>query len=400
MSGRTPKQREPTLETTLLYRQDDHLTSFEATVVSVDPVERTLVLDATAFYPGGGHQHCDQGRIGKDRRNFVVVTETRRDPSGAVIHCWSAGEGSLAVGQRVRGSVHEPRRLHHMQLHTAQHALSRFAADRYGSQTGRADFSPRGGLVVIEPELSWTEALLLEDDLCQLIREDRAVSRRIDDEGCSLVSIDGLDESTCAGTHVTSTAEIGLFKITSLEGKVLRYEAGAAAMRSAVRIAGHGQEAARLLGLERTRELVATVEGLLADRERAEQQLEKWKSETTRRSVASARRTVRERDDGVPVLSVDLTHLAAGDAREILKKDLAAAGEIWIGLAERGNVMVSSGSEHVDAQAVVREFAERWGVRGGGNPRFAQGGPVPDDIGSPLEQVAEQVLNNPARAAS
>ena len=80
------------VETIQLYTQDDHLTHFEATVVAVDPEQRTLVLDATAFYPTGGHQHCDQGRIGKDRRNFVIVTDVKRDEHGIVVLDQSAAQ--------------------------------------------------------------------------------------------------------------------------------------------------------------------------------------------------------------------------------------------------------------------------------------------------------------------
>lgn len=385
------------METTRLYHQDDHLTSFEATVLAVDPVERTLELDATAFYPTGGHQHCDQGRIERDRRNFVVVTEVARDPSGAVLHRWTGGEGQLSVGDRVRGAVHAARRLHHMQLHTAQHALSRFAADRFGSLAGRADFGPGGGLVVVDPVLDWKQALLLEDDVNRLIREGRPVSRRVDEEGRTLIAIDDLDESRCAGTHVTSTAEIGLFKLVALDGKVVRYEVGTAAMRHAVRSAGHAQEASRRLGLERTRELVATLDELIADRDRAEKRLEQWKGEATARNATSARRTGRARADGVAVLRVDLTHLPARDARELLKKGLAVPGEVWVGLAERGSLMVATGCEHVDARAIVNELTDRWGIRGGGGLRFAQCGPVPDDVGSPLKEAVDHIMTTAER---
>jgi len=387
------------VHTQLLYPDDDHRTTFEAHVTAVDPEARTLVLDATAFYPTGGHQHCDQGRIAFDRRNFVVVVDVQRLESGTVVHHWAGAEGTLRVGDRVTGTVHRARRLHHMQLHTAQHALSRFAADRFGTTTGRADFAPQGGMAVLEPPLSWTEALLLEDDVNRLIRENRPVSRRIDD-GRMLIKIDGLDESPCAGTHVTATGEIGLFKITALEGKVLRYEVGTAAERFAVRAAGVAQEVARRLGVESLRELPGALEELLAERDQAQQRLEHWKAETTTRSVAAARRTVRALEDGAEVFRVDLTHLGAAAAREFLKENLADENEVWVALTERGNLMVSSGTEHVDAQNVLRAFARDWGIRGGGNARFAQGGPVPHDVATPLEQVVERILRDHAKVLS
>ena len=388
------------METTLLYHQDDHRTSFEATVLSFDPEERTVVLDATLFYPTGGHQRCDQGRIFKDRRNFVVVTDVEMQPSGAVLHRWIAGEGSLEPGDVVQGEIHAARRLHHMQLHTAQHAFSRLALDRFEACTGRADFAPGGGLAVIEPALTWNQALLLEDDLNRLVREGRKVSRRADDQDRIWVSIEDLDESRCGGTHVTSTAEIGLFKILALDGKVVRYETGRAGARHAVRMGGHALESARRLGLEHTRDLPAAIDALVKERERAVEKLERWTQETTERQLAQARRGARRREDGVHVHFVDLSHLGARHAREMVKKELAAPGEVWVCLGQRGNVFVSSGSELVNARDTVLELASRWNMRGGGNPRFAQGGPIPDEVGSPLEHIALRLVPDNPRKTS
>lgn len=388
------------MRTKLLYLDDDHLMSFEATVVAVDPEARTLVLDRTAFYPTGGHQHCDQGRLGKGRRDFVIVTDVKQSEDGVVMHHWSGGEGTLEVGDVVQGSVHEERRLHHMALHSAQHALSRFAADRFGTQTGRADFSPKGGLAVMEPPLTWKEMLLLEDDVNRLIRAARPVTRSVDDEGRNRIAIEELDESPCAGTHVTSTAEIGLFKVTALEGKVVRYEVGSAAARFAIRGADTAQELARRLEVERLRELPDAVEALIAERDQALARLEQWKAETSARSIAAARRSMSQCANGTGVLRVDFTHLTGAQARELLKGELARDGEVWITLADRGNLMVASGSSYVNARDVVRAFVERWGIRGGGNARFAQGGPVPADTASPLDQVVEHVLRGTARVAS
>jgi len=52
--------------TQLLYQTDSYLKEFDANVTSMLQVERTIVLDRTAFYPGGGGQPCDVG--------FLTVT--------------------------------------------------------------------------------------------------------------------------------------------------------------------------------------------------------------------------------------------------------------------------------------------------------------------------------------
>src|SRR5215204_5430999 len=49
--------------TELLYHTDAYLQEFDANVVIVLPDERAVVLDRTAFYPGGGGQPCDLGLL-------------------------------------------------------------------------------------------------------------------------------------------------------------------------------------------------------------------------------------------------------------------------------------------------------------------------------------------------
>ena len=49
--------------TDLLYQTDSYLKEFSATVVSVDESTRSIVLDRSAFYPGGGGQPCDFGLL-------------------------------------------------------------------------------------------------------------------------------------------------------------------------------------------------------------------------------------------------------------------------------------------------------------------------------------------------
>src|SRR5690349_11142399 len=47
--------------TALLYQTDSYLRTFDATVVAVEPERHAVMLDRTAFYPGGGGQPCDHG---------------------------------------------------------------------------------------------------------------------------------------------------------------------------------------------------------------------------------------------------------------------------------------------------------------------------------------------------
>ena len=58
--------------TDLLYQTDATLRAFDARVTAVDPEARTVTLDRSAFYPGGGGQPCDFGVLRVDGVDYPV----------------------------------------------------------------------------------------------------------------------------------------------------------------------------------------------------------------------------------------------------------------------------------------------------------------------------------------
>src|SRR5581483_8213710 len=97
----------------LLYLRDAYLTEFEATVTAVDG--QRVALDRTAFYPTGGGQPFDTGRLGDGR-----VVEARKEGDDV----WHTVEGAVpAVGDTVHGEIDWERRHQLMRTHTALHVL-------------------------------------------------------------------------------------------------------------------------------------------------------------------------------------------------------------------------------------------------------------------------------------
>ena len=102
--------------TTRLYLDDPELLRFDAQVLSVHPIDGrpAAVLDRTAFYPEGGGQPSDRGRLGD-----VEVVDVQ-EIAGEILHVLG---GELAPGP-VRGEVDALRRRDHVQQHHGQHLLS------------------------------------------------------------------------------------------------------------------------------------------------------------------------------------------------------------------------------------------------------------------------------------
>ena len=220
-----------------LFLNDSYLKKFAAGVVKLDG--REVVLDATAFYPGGGGQPPDKGTLGIGPVHASVV-DARRE-GGRIVHVLDR-----AIPETVkdfRGELDWERRFAHMRYHTAQHVLSgviwkEFDAKVTGGQMradrARMDFSFPGEWtadVVREIERLTNEALAQDRPVkvYELSREEalgnpdlirtqvNLVPERV--KSIRIVEIEGLDTQADGGTHVSNTREVGGIEITNHKSK-------------------------------------------------------------------------------------------------------------------------------------------------------------------------------------
>ena len=117
-----------------LYEVDSYVQNFTAQVVSCTPVPGgfAVVLDRTAFFPEGGGQPCDTGRLGGAR---VLAVHTDGE---TITH---TTDTPLTAGENVDGCLDWPARLDAMQQHTGEHILSGalhrlFGAENVGFHIG------------------------------------------------------------------------------------------------------------------------------------------------------------------------------------------------------------------------------------------------------------------------
>ncbi len=220
-----------------LFLNDPYLREFDARVVKL--AGREVILDRTAFYPGGGGQPPDKGTlsIGPVRANVV---DARRE-GGGIVHVLDNPIPETV--QELRGEIDWERRLAHMRHHTALHVLSGVIWEHFGAKvTGgqmradraRMDFSFPGEWtveVVGEIERLTNEALAEERPVkvYELPREEalknpdlirtqvNLVPERV--RTIRIVEIEGLDTQADGGTHVANTREVGRMEITGHKSK-------------------------------------------------------------------------------------------------------------------------------------------------------------------------------------
>lgn len=234
-----PAPPPPELRDTELFAVDAYVKSFDADVLEVDRAQGRVRLSRTAFYPGGGGQPNDVGAL-ETALGALSVTRVKRD-EGAIWH-WLDAMELPEVGTEVHGELDWSRRHLLMRTHTALHILcgviwSEFQIPVTGGNmepgTGRLDFpleSVSGELGDrierrINEEIGAARQIMVDfigretaDEDPALIRTSaNLIPRHIDP--LRVIDIVGLDKQADGGTHVVSTADVGVVRVTGTQNK-------------------------------------------------------------------------------------------------------------------------------------------------------------------------------------
>ncbi len=220
--------------TELLFQTDSYCKEFDAIVTRTIPEEKAVVLDRTAFYPGGGGQPNDVGMLGAARVSKV------RKAGEEVLHIL---DGELpAVGAHLRGVLDWDRRYRLMRTHTAMHVLCGTVFRDYGALVTGGDMEPLKGRMdfeferlqrdlvsVIEAAVN-AEAAKAREVRVQILPREEAfkipdlIRTKINllPEGIQkvrTVEIVGLDLQADGGTHVANTSEVGRIRVVDYKSK-------------------------------------------------------------------------------------------------------------------------------------------------------------------------------------
>jgi misacylated tRNA(Ala) deacylase len=224
---------------TLLFRDDAYLKSCTARVLAAG--DGRLVLDRTVFYPTGGGQPGDSGRIIWSGGDVAVTGAVKGEAGQEVVHLVDPGAVLPAPGTEVEAVIDWERRYRLMRMHTALHVMCAVVrGDVTGGQVGeersRLDFNLAGEV----PEKEAVTARLNE-----IIAADHPVAERwIADEELAArpdlvrtmsvkppmgtgrvrllqIGADGavVDLQPCGGTHVAHIGEIGPVELVKIENK-------------------------------------------------------------------------------------------------------------------------------------------------------------------------------------
>ena len=226
--------------TKLLYQTDAYLKEFSAIITSVDVETRAVVLDQSAFYPGGGGQPCDFGSL--EIAGITYPVEKVKKQGDDVLHFLGGTTPLPSVNSAANGMLDWVRRHQLMRTHTALHILCGTVFRDYGAKVtggdmdplkGRMDFefeNMRGELVkAIEAATNFEIVQGREIRVKILPREEAfqipdLIRTKINllPEGIMqvrTVEIVGLDLQADGGTHVANTSEVGAIKVVDYKSK-------------------------------------------------------------------------------------------------------------------------------------------------------------------------------------
>lgn len=234
--------------TAKLFLEDTACCACTASVLSVlqDGEGRTvLTLDRTVFHPQGGGQPTDKGSIQTaDGARFEVTMAKENRQTGVVTHAGQVVSGAFAVGDRVQLEADAAWREECAKLHSAGHAL-----DVAMASLGLTALTPTKGYhfpdspyVEYEGKLSEDQkqdlaarltARLAELVAAGIVTEVRSVAKHEvaslcggpcdlshlpDGAAVRVVSVAG-GWCPCGGTHVKSTADLGVVAVTKLRNR-------------------------------------------------------------------------------------------------------------------------------------------------------------------------------------
>ena len=225
--------------TDLLFRTDAYLAECEARVIGLTP-EGGIITDRTVFYPTGGGQPGDSGRIEWDGGALVIATAVKVEGGGVAL-VPAEPRALPKPGTALRLVLDWDRRHRHMRVHTALHLLSvviplPVTGGQIGVDRGRLDFDmpdPPGDVDALEAALNRliTRDLAVTDDWitdAELLAnpglvKTMSVHPPLGQGRVRLIRIGQgagqIDLQPCGGTHVARTAEIGQVAIGKIEKK-------------------------------------------------------------------------------------------------------------------------------------------------------------------------------------
>ncbi|MCS7144212.1 MAG: alanine--tRNA ligase [Archaeoglobaceae archaeon] len=375
-----------------LYYDNPKLFEFTAKVIGFE--NGFMILDKTAFYPESGGQDSDTGFVVADGKKIRVLYTTELD--GIVLHKL---ENSIVLEGEIKGYIDPERRLRHMRHHSATHVLLYTLQKLYGKHIWQAgakkEFEKARLDVSHYKKFSDEEVREIERLANKEVFANKPIKwfwmDRIDAEKkfgfrlyqggvppgreIRIVQV-GEDVQACGGTHCSSTGEIGVIKILSVDSiqdGVIRFEFAVAesAIEAISKMESLLKDSSKILRVE-PQQLPKTVERFFEEWKEQKKEIEKLKEKIAEIKGESLLRNAED-FNGLKIVA----EVISADMAELQKlgEYLAKKGVLGCLMAPgegKAFVVAFAFGDH-DAREIMREVGRYAKGSGGGRKELAQG---------------------------
>ena len=366
------------MDTVKLYYESAYTQDFTAVVQSCEAVKNgfAVTLDRTAFYPEGGGQPADHGTLDEAR----VLDVHEKD--GVVTHLC---DRALSVGAEVGGRIDWARRFDHMQQHSGEHIISGLLCSTF--HCDNVGFHMGADVVTIDynAPITWEQALEVERRANAYIWADHPIriwypsaeelaalpyrSKKELTGAVRITEFPGADRCACCGTHVTSSAQVGLLKLLSCQkfrdGVRLELLCG----QRALDCLAAGWEQARQIG----QALSVKPQSAFAAVSRLQEELLSLKEKAARLEEADFAHTAAQYRGAGSVLHIAEPLDGDGARRLCDAIAKAAGGRCAVFAGQDGDYRYAVIESGGDLRQFIKDMNTALHGRGGGRDGFAQG---------------------------
>ena len=210
-----------------LFYIDSYIKNFTAEIEEVKEVDDKfhVLLNKTAFFPGGGGQYCDLGTI--DNINVLDVYEE----NDKIYHVLEKKPNRI---HKVKCEIDWDRREYGMQHHFGQHIISACFNNEYKAKTVGFHLGKDFSTVDIEGLFKEEDILKIEKMCNEIIKENitveflnitkkEAKKLKIKEDlsklgdNIRIVKIGDIDMNLCCGVHMKNTLDLRVIKIKKFE---------------------------------------------------------------------------------------------------------------------------------------------------------------------------------------
>ena len=388
-----------------------------------------IILDRTPFYAEGGGQLSDGGVLTLGNGVRIEIEDVQSPVPGLFVHRGFIVSGSVGVDQHLFAKIDQGRRKAISRAHTATHMVHKAfrealgeSATQAGSENApgrfRFDFPSNGAvpLNVLNEVEQRVNTLLIENLAVTAEAMSQAQAKEIGamalfgekyGEVVRVVSVGDWARELCGGTHVQSSAELGVVKLlseSSIGAGVRRVEAlvGADAFSYLAREHTILNSLTEIIKGARPEELPERISDLLGKMKVIERELAALRSAQALASV----KEIAKSSEAIGSLQVIVHQVAEGvsgdDLRvmalELRNRDPRAVVALLSVQDDRVVLVVAVSSQAISAGvkagSLVKLGSALLGGGGGGKDDFAQGG------GGDLMQVGSAIAGLKAALGS